>query len=286
MRYLKSEKLSDLFEEGKELMKLFFINDFSSSSVNFCLLSKLCEGGNTKLVKFLVQNEANIDGKYGNTLRYACENKHLYVFKFLVERDADTTINPRIQPQQTNVFSTMLDSKSSKHSSKLLDTGPEKNPEEIGQKLNVLEIKQEKNEKTDKEATVTATASNKNNVSGSSGAGSTLDIPSSTASVTENKTSAIKRVEKHKLKMQTPLFAPYSKPNPKKKLNKPTGNVAPMQIKKENTDFNEINDIEIEDGEVIEYEDDSIISAADNVKSIQMKLQLMTIIMIPVIMKC
>ncbi|PVU95116.1 hypothetical protein BB559_002833, partial [Furculomyces boomerangus] len=71
----------------------------------------------------------------------------------------------------------MPDSKGSINSSKLLDTGPEKNPEENGQKLNVLEIKQEKNEKTDKEATVTATASNKNNVSGSSGAGSTLDIP-------------------------------------------------------------------------------------------------------------
>ncbi|PVU86961.1 hypothetical protein BB559_006301, partial [Furculomyces boomerangus] len=154
------------------------------------------------------------------------------------------------------------------NSSKLLDTGPEKNPKENRQKLNVLEIKQEKNEKNQKEATVTATASNKNNVSGSSGAGSTLDIPSSTASVTENKTSAIKRVEKHKIKLQTPLFAPYSKPNPKKKLNKPTGNVAPMQIKKENTDFNEINDIEIEDGEVIEYEDGSIISAADNVTQI------------------
>ncbi|PWA01615.1 hypothetical protein BB558_002274, partial [Smittium angustum] len=92
-------------------------------------------------------------------------------------------INSHIQPQQTNVFSTMPDSKGSINSSKLLDTGPEKNPEENGQKLNVLEIKQEK---TDKEATVTATASNKNNVSGSSGAGSTLDIPSSTASVTEN----------------------------------------------------------------------------------------------------
>ncbi|PWA01253.1 hypothetical protein BB558_002660 [Smittium angustum] len=112
---------------------------------------------------------------------------------------------------------------------------------------------------------ITATASNKNNVSSSSGAGSTLDIPSSTTNVTENKTSAIKRVEKHKIKLQTPLFAPYSKPNPKKKLNKPTGNVAPMQIKMENTNVNEINDIEIEDGEVIEYEEDSIISAADNV---------------------
>ncbi|PVU97034.1 hypothetical protein BB559_002165 [Furculomyces boomerangus] len=107
----------------------------------------------------------------------------------------------------------MPDSKGSINSSKLLDTGPEKNPEENEQKLNVLEIKQEKNEKTDKEATVTATASNKNNVSGSSGAGSTLDIP-------------------------------------------------------KDTDFNEINDIEIEDGEVIEYEDDSIISAADNVTQI------------------
>ncbi|PVU88457.1 hypothetical protein BB559_005563 [Furculomyces boomerangus] len=87
----------------------------------------------------------------------------------------------------------MPDSKGSINSSKLLDTGPEKNLEENGQKLNVLQVKQEKNEKTDKEATVTATASNKNNVSSSSGAGSTLDIPSSTASVTENKTSAIKR---------------------------------------------------------------------------------------------
>ncbi|PVU88225.1 hypothetical protein BB559_005682 [Furculomyces boomerangus] len=114
----------------------------------------------------------------------------------------DMTINSHIQPQQTNVFSTMPDSKGSIYSSKLLDTGPEKNPEENGQKLNVLEIKREKNEKSDKEATVTATASNKNNVSGSSGAGSTLDIP------------------------------------------------------------------KIEDSEVIEYEDDSIISAADNVTQI------------------
>ncbi|PVZ97049.1 hypothetical protein BB558_007019, partial [Smittium angustum] len=144
----------------------------------------------------------------------------------------------------------MPDSKGSKHSSKLLDTGSEKNPEENGQKLNVLEIKQEKNEKNEKEATVTATASNKNNVSGSSGAGSTLDIPSSTASVTENKTSAIKRVEKHKIKLQTPLFAPFFKPNAKKKLNKPMGNVAQTQIKKEEADFNEINDIEIEDDEI------------------------------------
>ncbi|PVU87088.1 hypothetical protein BB559_006230, partial [Furculomyces boomerangus] len=96
-------------------------------------------------------------------------------------------INSHIQPQQTNVFSTMPDSKGSINS-------------------------------------ITATASNKNNVSGSSGAGSTLDISSSTASVTENKTSTSKRVEKHKIKLQTPLFAPYSKPNPKKKLNKPTGN--------------------------------------------------------------
>ncbi|PVU88792.1 hypothetical protein BB559_005392, partial [Furculomyces boomerangus] len=197
---------------------------------------------------------------------------HDEVFKWIGSYSNTTVwqlaINSHIQPQETNVFSTMPDSKGSKHSSKLLDTGPEKNPEENGQKLNVLEIKQEKNEKTDKEATVTATASNKNNVSGSSGAGSTLDIPSSTASVTENKHSAIKRVEKHKLKVQTPLFAPYSKPNSKKKLNKPTGNVAQTQIKKEDTDFNEINDIEIEDGEVIEYEEDSIISAADNVTQI------------------
>ncbi|PVZ97143.1 hypothetical protein BB558_006911 [Smittium angustum] len=59
----------------------------------------------------------------------------------------------------------MPDSKGSINSSKLLDTGPEKNPEENEQKLNVLEIKQEKNEKTDKEATVTATTSNKNNPS-------------------------------------------------------------------------------------------------------------------------
>ncbi|PVZ97146.1 hypothetical protein BB558_006908 [Smittium angustum] len=162
----------------------------------------------------------------------------------------------------------MPDSKSSKHSSKLLDTGPEKNPEENGQKLNVLQVKQENTTKNEKEATVTATASNKNNVSSSSGAGSTLDIPSSTTNVTENKTSTIKRVEKHKLKMQTPLFAPYSKPNAKKKLNKPMSNVAQTQIKKEDTDFNEINDIEIEDGEVIEYEEDSIISAADNVTQI------------------
>ncbi|PVZ97762.1 hypothetical protein BB558_006270, partial [Smittium angustum] len=177
-------------------------------------------------------------------------------------------INSHIQPQQTNVFSTMPDSKGSINSSKLLDTGPEKNPEENGQRSNVLEIKNENTTKNEKEATVTATASNKNNVSGSSGAGSTLDISSSTASVTENKTSTSKRVEKHKIKLQTPLFAPYSKPNAKKKLNKPTGNVAQTQIKKENTDFNEINDIEIEDGEVIEYEDDSIIPPADNVTQI------------------
>ncbi|PWA02414.1 hypothetical protein BB558_001454 [Smittium angustum] len=120
-------------------------------------------------------------------------------------------------PHQTHVFSSILGSKGSKNSSKLLGTGPEKNPEENGQKLNVLEIKKENNTKNEKEATVTATASNKINVSGSSGAGSTLDIPSSTASVTENKPSTIKRVEKHKLKMQTPLFAPYSNSNQKRK---------------------------------------------------------------------
>ncbi|PVU99387.1 hypothetical protein BB559_000796, partial [Furculomyces boomerangus] len=121
------------------------------------------------------------------------------------------TINSHIQPQQTNVFSTMPDSKGSIYST---------------------------------------TASNKNNVSSSSGAGSTLDISSSTASATGNKSSTSKRVEKHKLKVQTPLFAPYTKPNAKKKLNKPLGNVAQTQIKKEDTDFNEINDIEIEDDEI------------------------------------
>ncbi|PVU94318.1 hypothetical protein BB559_003031 [Furculomyces boomerangus] len=115
---------------------------------------------------------------------------------------------------------------------------------------------------------ITATASNKNSISGSSGAGSTLDIINDSINVMETAPSASKRVEKHKLKMQTPLFAPYSKPNSKKKLNKPTGNVAQTQIKKEDTDLNEINDIEIEDGEVIEYEEDSIISAADNVTQI------------------
>ncbi|PVZ97860.1 hypothetical protein BB558_006171, partial [Smittium angustum] len=92
-------------------------------------------------------------------------SNHSMVRQNVLFDDFIKAINSHIQPQQTNVFSTMPDSKGSINSSKLLDTGPEKNPEESGQKLNVLEIKQEKNEK---EATVTATASNKNNVSGSS----------------------------------------------------------------------------------------------------------------------
>ncbi|PVU95113.1 hypothetical protein BB559_002834 [Furculomyces boomerangus] len=92
------------------------------------------------------------------------------------------TIKSGIKPQQASVFSTMPDSKGSINSSKLLDTVPEKD-----------------RKKTMKKRT------------GSRCAGITLDIKNNSISVTETAPSASKRVEKDKLKLQTPFFAPYYK---------------------------------------------------------------------------
>ncbi|PVZ98854.1 hypothetical protein BB558_005134 [Smittium angustum] len=91
-------------------------------------------------------------------------------------------IKSGIKPQQASVFSTMPDSKGSINSSKLLDTVPEKD-----------------RKKTMKKRT------------GSRCAGITLDIKNNSISVTETAPSASKRVEKDKLKLQTPFFAPYYK---------------------------------------------------------------------------
>ncbi|PVU88970.1 hypothetical protein BB559_005283 [Furculomyces boomerangus] len=90
---LDSKELCDLLEKGGiGLLELFLVNELNTYSVDNSIFSEFCKRGNMKFVKFLDKNGADIDENNGAPLKFAIENNHLDVVKYLIGRGADTTI--------------------------------------------------------------------------------------------------------------------------------------------------------------------------------------------------
>ncbi|PWA00359.1 hypothetical protein BB558_003581 [Smittium angustum] len=124
MRDLDQNKLSDLFEQyGLEILKLFFKNEFKSSSVEGdlfleffstenmefikslvqngahtsadidCGLIEASKIGNLKIIKYLVENGANFNIKNDEAMRWASYYGYLEIVQYLVENGADIHAN-------------------------------------------------------------------------------------------------------------------------------------------------------------------------------------------------
>ena len=79
-------------KNDNKLIKKFLQKGVDVNTCNGILLRKMCDRGNIKMVKYLLDNNARIDYFYHAPLAIASLQGNLEIVKLLLEKEADPTL--------------------------------------------------------------------------------------------------------------------------------------------------------------------------------------------------